>query len=57
MVESAPLFIEFYAQDYINYAALETFVALSIPFAVGILACAFCLGAYMYKIFIKRTEK
>ena len=57
MCESAPLFIEYYAQDYINYAALETFVALSLPFAVGILACVFCLGAYMYKYIFKRLEK
>jgi NADH:ubiquinone oxidoreductase subunit 5 (subunit L)/multisubunit Na+/H+ antiporter MnhA subunit len=57
MCETAPLFIEFYAQDYINYAALETFARLSVPVVVALVASAFCLGAYMYKIYTKRIER
>lgn len=56
MVESAPLFIEYCCEGYINYAALETFVALSIPFAVGFLALSFCAGAYLHKLFVNRKS-
>ena len=57
MVESAPLFIEYCAEGYMNYAALKTCAGLLAPVAVGLVGLAFCLGAYVYKLYAARIEK
>ena len=49
MCETAPLFIEFYAQDYMNYAAVEIFSSVLGLLTVVLVLGAFYLGWYCSK--------
>lgn len=44
MVESAPLFIEYLAEGYMNYAAVEFFSSVLGLLTVGLVLGAFYLG-------------
>lgn len=56
MVESAPLFIEYWAEGYVNFAAVKMFGSAFGLFSIVLAALSFFLGAYMYKLFVRRSE-
>ena len=57
MVESAPLFIEYCCEGYMNLAAIKICAVLMAPFAVGLVGLAFCVGAWGYKCYKRKPEK